>query len=176
MKISPQVGRNSIKTSVFLKFIIKICFLPITLDENAGTIRFKWISKTTLFHLTMNCGLYVLCLIFGNYLDKDSMKQISELNVIERLSMFSGNIFTVALIFPLILGRQLNNFDMKMVWDEKLTFPQQGLRTIFSFLGLNIGTHVGLMGILLQFGLNLQAIIKIQVFVFLGNYSFFKWN
>ena len=80
----------------------------------------------------------------------------------------------VAIIFPLILGRQFNQTDMKMVWDKKLAFPKQGLRTIFSAVGQNIGTNVGIMGFFLQFDLSWKTLFKIQLILFLGNFSFLK--
>ena len=174
MKISPQQQLKSTKTSLFLKFLIKICFLPITFEENDGTIRFKWISIKTLAHMFIYCGGFVFCCIFVHFVDTDMIKRISQQNVIESLSISSGSITVVAIIFPLILGRQFNQTDMSMVWDEKLAFPKQGLRTIFSAVGQNIGTNVGIMGFFLQFDLSWKTLFKIQLILFLGNFSFSK--
>ena len=125
MKISPQLKSKNSKTSVFLKFLIRICFLPITFDENEGKIRFKWISLKTLLHVVIYCVSYVLCCFALNFVDKDIVRRIAELNVIEAMSISAGGtISVVAITFPLILGTQLNHMDIKMVWDEQLSFPR----------------------------------------------------
>ena len=132
MKISPQSEPQSklTKTSLFLKFLINICFLPITFKENDGTVRFKWMSRKTLVHIFIYGGGYVFCCILVHLVDKDIMEKISEQNVIESLSISSGSITIVAIIFPLVLGAQFHQTDLKMLWAEQLSFPKQGLRGV----------------------------------------------
>ena len=175
MKISPQFMPNHSKTSVFLKFLIKICFLPITFEENERKIRFKWISRKTLSYVVIYCGGYVLFSFGANIVDTEALRKISEMNVIETLTISAGgSIAMVAITFPLILGRQLNNIDINMIWDEQLPFPRHGLKTIFSSVGLNLGTNVGMFGMFLRFNYSLQSILKVQSVLLLGNSAFLK--
>ena len=175
MKVSPELKANPSRTSLFLKFLIKICFLPITFEENERVIRFKWISRKTLSYVVIYCGGYVLGFFCANIVDTDALRKISEMNVIETLTISAGgSIAMVAITFPLILGRQLNNIDINMVWDEQLPFPRHGLKTIFSSVGLNLGTNIGMLGMFLRFNISLQSIVKVQSVLLLGNSAFLK--
>ena len=175
MKVSPELKANPSRTSLFLKFLIKICFLPITFNENERKIRFKWISRKTLSYVVIYGGGYVVCAFCVNFVDTDTLRKISEMNVIETLTLTSqGSITIMAITFPLILGRQLNNIDINMVWDEQLPFPRHGLKTIFSSVGLNLGTNVGMFGMFLRFNYSLQSIVKVQSVLLLGNSAFLK--
>ena len=172
MKISPQSKSTSSKTSVFLKFLIKICFFPITFVENERKIGFKWISRQTFVYVIFYCGGYFVIQSSMFFVDTEMMKRISEMNVIETWAISSSSISILAITFPLILARKLNNMDLRMVWDGSLAFPRHGLKNIFCIVGLNLGSNVAIFGMFLQFNISLQTIVKLQLIIFLGNSSF----
>ena len=68
MKISStenKDGRHQItKTALFVRFLVKICFFPISIRK--GLLHFKWISLKTLTYLSFSLGAigFKFCLYF----------------------------------------------------------------------------------------------------------------
>ena len=134
-----QLNSRPTKTSVFIKFLIKICFLPINLDE--GVIRFKLLSKKTLVHVVIYWGLYLLItsLDMSILTDDDVMSKIAEQNKLDTFSLLSLWVTNISILFPLFLCRGLNNMEIRMVWTEGLPFPKHGVTTILSHFMVVIG-------------------------------------
>ena len=95
-----QLSSRPTKTSVFMKFLTKISFFPITLDEAEGVIRFKLISKKTLAHVLIYWGLLLLIMsIMGAQMDVKVLSTIAEQNVFETFSIMAGNISYISIMF-----------------------------------------------------------------------------
>ena len=95
------------KTFVFINFLIRSCFFPITVEEGDREISFKWISRKTLSHLLFYCVSYILilsCLLYSLF-DYEFMMKILEKNTLETLSINCCLIGQIALLFPLILAK-----------------------------------------------------------------------
>ena len=107
------------KTSVFVKFLIKISFLPITLNEDQRRIRFQFASLKTLIYLIIYTGGFILLNLSSAFIiDSETLEKISARNKLETFSVFSGGVCSLAIIFPLILSRGLDNLDTRLVWDQ----------------------------------------------------------
>ena len=149
------------KTSVFIRFLIKVCFLPITLDENEQRIGFRLISWRSLAYVTIYIGLGLLSVVPMNYiLDEDSISNWRDGNVVETTTMSLNNILYISLIFPLLLAKGLNNINTKMVLNERLLFPKHGIKNIISFFGTIIGTVAAMIAFFWQFDGSLQDLAK----------------
>ena len=157
-----QLNSRPTKTSVFIKFLIKICFLPITLEEAEGVVRFKLLSKKTLAHVLIYWGLYLLMSISLSVLSiGKALSIIAEQNILETFSIAAGNISTVAFIFPLLLSRGLDNMDIRMVWNERLPFPKHGVKAIVSHFLVVIGYFAAFWGYLTPLNIPLETTEKI---------------
>ena len=157
------------KTSVFIKFLIKIAFLPLTLEENRRKIQFKFFSLKTLIYLTIYCGGFLLQNLFFLFiLDKDTMEKISARNKLETFSVFSCTVCGLAIIFPLLLSRGLNNLNIQLVWDQDLPFPTHGWKTILFYFGAVSGGNAAILGYLLSLQLQSQAFVKFLMLSCLG--------
>ena len=158
------------KTSVFIKFLIKVCFLPVKLEKNEQRVVFRLISKRSIAYIVIYMGLGILAFMsMYLFLGPDAFSKISGLNVLEMYSMFSNNIFYMAFIFPLLLAKSLSMINVKMVWNEQLPFPKHGVKTIISYFGSLAGTLTALLGFLLQMDLPPLSVAKVFSLVFTGN-------
>ena len=157
------------KTSVFIKFLIKISFLPLTLEENGRKIKFKFISLKTLIYLTIYGGGFILLHIFSIFVfDRDIVEKIFARNKLETFSVFSSSLCSLAIIFPLILSRGLNKLNISLVWDQHLPFPTHGGKTILFYFGAVGGGNAALLGYLLSLEIQSPAFIKFEIFSCLG--------
>ena len=52
--------RLQTKTSVFIKFLIRICFLPLNIDEETETLSFKFLSLKSLLYVVLYIGPNIL--------------------------------------------------------------------------------------------------------------------
>ena len=125
-----QLKSRQTKTSVFIKFLIKICFLPITSDD--GVLRFRFLSKKTLAHVVIYWGLFLLLLsVYSSFImDHTVLSKILEQNSLEIFSIMSGFVCNISILFPLLLSRGLNNMDIGMVWNDRMPFPKHGVSAI----------------------------------------------
>ena len=158
------------KTSVFIKFLIKVCFLPVKLEKNEQRVVFRLISKRSIAYIVIYMGLGILSFMaYGLILDPDAKSKISGENVVETYTMFSNNIFFVAFIFPLLLAKSLSMINIKMVWNEQLPFPKHGVKTIISYFRSVAGAQTALLGFLLQMDLPPLSVAKVFSLVLTGN-------
>ena len=158
------------KTSVFIKFLIKVCFLPVRLEKNEQRVVFRLISKRSIAYIVIYMGLGILAFMSGYLiLDPDAFSKISNENVVETYAMFSNHILYMAFIFPLLLAKSLSMINIKMVWNEQLPFPKHGVKTIISYFGSVAGTLTALLGFLLQMDLPPLSVAKVFSLVFTGN-------
>ena len=157
-----QLSSRPTKTSVFMKFLTKISFFPITLDEAEGVIRFKLISKKTLAHVLIYWGLLLLIMsIMGAQMDVKVLSTIAEQNVFETFSIMAGNISYISIMFPLLLCSGLNNMDIRMVWKERLPFPKHGVKAIVTHFGTVIGYFAAFWGYLTPLDIPLETTERI---------------
>ena len=162
------------KTSVFIKFLIKICVLPIEIEETGQKISFRFLSKSGLIYLVIYLGLGILMSSFHTYfMDDDLTTQLSQMNSVETYTMFATGILNVSLMFPLLLAKGLNDVNVEMIWDERLPFPKHGVKTIMSFFGSIAGISACSLGVLLQFDITLQSLLKIFIYLVSGNSHLF---
>ena len=143
-----QLNSRPTKTSVFIKFLVKICFLPITLDEAEGVIRFKLISKKTLTHVAIYGGLYLLITSIDAsiLMGEDILPKIAQQNKLDTFSLISLWVTNISIIFPLLLSIGLNKMDIRMVWNERLPFPKHGVTAIVSHFLAVMGFFAAAMG------------------------------
>ena len=157
------------KTSVFIKFLIKVCFLPVRLEKNEQRVVFRLISKRSIAYVVIYMGLGILAFMSGYLiLDPDAFSKISNENVVETYAMFSNHILYMAFIFPLFLAKSLSMIKIKMVWNEQLPFPKHGVKTIISYFGSLAGTLTALLGFLLQMDLPPLSVVKVFVLTSTG--------
>ena len=158
------------KTSVFIKFLIKVCFLPVKFEKNEQRVVFRLISKRSIAYIVIYMGLGILSFMaYGLILDPDAKSKISGENVVETYTMFSNNLFFVAFIFPLFLAKSLSMIKIKMVLNEQLPFPKHGVKTIISYFGSVAGAQTALLAYLLQMDLPPLSVAKVFSLVFTGN-------
>ena len=65
MKVKPEslMDESCTRTSYFVRFLLRICFLPIYIKGQK--VRFSFFSWKTLVHLAINIGVLTLLLILG---------------------------------------------------------------------------------------------------------------
>ena len=164
-----DLGYSHTKTSVFIKIIIRICFLPITIEDDRR-ISFKLMSKKTLAFGIIYFGCYFIISFFSIYcLGSEMMTKISEQNKIETFSVFSSSISTVSLIFPLVLAKALDQEYFQNFYDDQLTFPKQGIKTIIAFFGFIIGSVLAVSGYIMHLDMPIQNGVKIASTTLLRN-------
>ena len=90
--------RKQTKTSLFIKFLIRISFLPLTMDERTETLSFKLISVKTLFYVLLYIGPNVLiyCLLPTDTIQEFNANQTPLEAASGYLSLISG----LCLLFP----------------------------------------------------------------------------
>ena len=89
------------KTSTFIKVLIKICFLPISLDMPTESITFKLLSLKTLVYIVMYIGpnIFINVLWFWS---PDAVNQFNtKQNFIEVASGWFTMISSLCLLLPL---------------------------------------------------------------------------
>ena len=68
MKVKPEIMMDEpcTRTSSFVRFLVKICFIPIYLKGEK--VRFSFFSWKTLVHLTISIGVYSSLSILGMHI------------------------------------------------------------------------------------------------------------
>ena len=153
------------KLSTFLKFLVKIRFLPVTISEDEGKMRFRFMSRRTLEHIVLYLVSWTLWTTFYFiYLwDEAEVKKLQEAKTtsfIEKFCAHSSGGGGLTALFPLLLARGLDNVHLDAVWDHQISFPKHGLKTISCFLWILVGSCLGQLGYLLQFDLASNYIYK----------------
>ena len=89
---------NLTKTSIFLKFLIKICFLPVTIDRETETLTFRFLSIKSFLYVLLYIGPSILInfLWSSNAVKEFNTKQTALEVASGWLSLFSG----LCLLFP----------------------------------------------------------------------------
>ena len=156
-----QLSSRPTKTSFFIKFLIKICFLPITLDD--GMIRFKLVSKKTMAHVGIYWGLLLIIMtIYSAYfMDDTVMSKILEQNGLEIFSIMSGLVANISVLFPILLAKGLNNMDLRLVWKERMPFPKYGVIVILAQFLIVIGFFGAFWGYLTPMDIPVDTFDKI---------------
>ena len=159
------------KTSVFIRFLIRVCFLPITLEEKDQRIGFKLISGRGLVYIVIYIGMGLLAMLSLNLvLDRDTLSKITDGNVVETYTIFFSNIFYISYIFPLLLAKGLNKTSVKIGWNERLPFPTHGVKSIISYFCSTLGSVAALVGFLLQFDVPHSYLTKICLIALTGKF------
>ena len=168
MKINTLQFRNNkssppSKISAFVQFLVKIRYLPVTVNKEERKIRFRLMSTRTWTHIGLYLVSYTLWSTFYMvYLwDPEAVEKISEKNIIEKISTNSGTASVMALFFPLVLARGLDNVDLEAFWDQQLPFPQHGIKTLLSYLWMLTGSGVAKLGYILQFDLSSDYTLRV---------------
>ena len=168
-----ELNFSPTKNSVFIKVLIKICFLPITIEGNERRISFKLLSKKSLAHVIIYYGFYSLISLSSmSVFDSELLTKISQQNKLETFSVFSVAISSLSLIFPLVLARGLDRIDFQRVWEENLSFPKHGAKTIISFIGIIIGAVAAMFGYLINVQFPVEDTAKIFSMSILGKGPF----
>ena len=151
------------KISAFIKFLVKIRYLPVTINEEERKIRFRLMSTRTWTHFGLYFVSYSLWTTFYVvYLwDPENLDKISEKNIIETFSTNSGTASAMALFFPLVLARGLDNVNLEAFWDNQLPFPKHGVKTLLSYLWMLTGSGVAQLGYILQFDFTSDYIVRV---------------
>ena len=97
---SPNEEKQT-KTSVFINVLIKICFLPISLDKLTETITFKFLSVKTLVYIMMYIGPNILINILWFWSPNAINQFNTNQNFIEVASGWFTMISGLCLILPL---------------------------------------------------------------------------
>ena len=139
VNIAPMEIENKTKTSRFIEFLVKVCFLPIATEDNGRRIRFKPTSCRTLVHMMIYWGTFLLlslCMLW--VFDDVTLIKLMGRNGLESIAASSTGLQSVALIFPILLARGLDHTKAEMVLDG-VQFPAHGVKTIVSYFGVNLG-------------------------------------
>ena len=173
-----QAHSSPTKTAAFVKFLIKICFLPIAFKKDEGKIRFKFMSRKSLVFFIIYFGSFVIMTISLKYIVGDDFFEIiKEKNILETLSVGSNSISGVAIIFPLLLARGLDNMDVGWVSSDLLPFPKHGRKTICSYFGSSFGSNIAMLGYLLQLGQPYEFTLRIVTYsIAVGLFIFIFWT
>ena len=160
------------KMSVFIRFLVKISFLPVKMEEN-GKIRFKLISNRALIYLLFYCGLYILITLISTMFnfDQNFLKKIHQQNILETLSVSSIGVCGFSMMFPLLLARSLNNLDTRLVFHDRLPFPRHGLKILISYFCLLTGSFTAMVCYLIHFGM--ENVVRTALSTFPRQYYVF---
>ena len=155
------------KTSIVIRFLIKVCFLPITLEENKQRIGFRLISWRSLAYVIIYIGLGTFLLfspgllllllpaegrkLMNSTTHEEKFTQFRAGNVLEKFTPYFNQLTHISFIFPLILAKGLNNINTKIVWNERLPFPKHGIKSIISYFGSITGTLISMITFFLQY-------------------------
>ena len=96
-----NVAIKQTKTSVFIKVLIKIGFLPISIDKLTDTITFKFLSLKTLVYIVMYIGPNILINVLW-FWSPDAISQFNtKQNLLEVASGWFTMISGLCLLLPL---------------------------------------------------------------------------
>ena len=162
------------KTSVLIKFLIKVCFLPISFNKNEERIAFRVISLRCLAYTAIYVGLGILSPLSMRFiLNEDTLTKMKDgKNVVQKYTMLSNNIFCVSFIFPLLIAKGLDNINIKIVWNERLPFPKHGIKSIITYFVSVTGSQVALVAIFLQNDVPLQDLARCISVTLSGKFSY----
>ena len=105
-----ETKRDKSKTTIFLRSLIKIFFIPITIDPVRNEIHFRFWSKPTILHIILYWIPFLAIEMFALYLAKVSgLTDHIESNssTIEMYSKWIQNIIQLAMFFPLMICYQI---------------------------------------------------------------------
>ena len=98
---SPNEEIKQTKTSVFINVLIKICFLPISVNKLTETITFKFLSVRTLVYIVMYIGPNILINILWFWSPNAINQFNTNQNFIEVASGWFTMISGLCLLLPL---------------------------------------------------------------------------
>ena len=113
---SPNEEIKQTKTSVFINVLIKICFLPISVNKLTETITFKFLSVRTLVYIVMYIGPNILINILWFWSPNAINQFNTNQNFIEVASGWFTMISGLCLILP--LGTFINTNKSKLHLDK----------------------------------------------------------
>ena len=105
-----ETKRDKSKTTKFLRLLVKIFLIPLTIDQTKNEIRFMFWSKPTMFHIILYWIPFFALEIYTLYLGKVSgLTDHIELTstVIEQYSKWFQYIIQLAMFLPLMLCYQI---------------------------------------------------------------------
>ena len=113
---SPNEEIKQTKTSVFINVLIKICFLPISVNKLTETITFKFLSVRTLVYIVMYIGPNILINILWFWSPNAINQFNTNQNFIEVASGWFTMISGLCLLLP--LGTFINTNKSKLHLDK----------------------------------------------------------
>ena len=130
-------------TSKFMHMLMKVGFLPLTVDEREDKVKFKLWSKSTMFHiliLSMYFGvifLYATMFSAANLFDKIR----TQLTTIETTSLWGSCLSHLSITFPIIIAKGLSSASTpaSLLLNPTLKFPKHAKSTI-------VATGVSVLG------------------------------
>ena len=115
-KIEPfYKGLKQTRTEVFMKILLKICYLPGILDKEKKTITFKFWSRPTVIHISIYLMLYLILHFINSYLSfpVEKFKELVETHsFVEFASQVSFVLAFEATFFPILIFKNFDEITM----------------------------------------------------------------
>ena len=117
-------------TASFVEFLVKTCFLPISIKENK--IIFKIISWKTFFHIFLSLSYFIasflLMFAFGSTGFDKMLAGVGSYELVSLVLM--GLSMVTALVIPAILSAGLASLGPEIILRNDLRFPKKAYRII----------------------------------------------
>ncbi len=132
-----ETKRDKSKTTKFLRLLVRIFLIPLTIDPTKNEIRFMFWSKPTMFHIILYWIPFYGIEIYTFYAGKVSGLTdhiASNSSTIEQYSKWLQYIIQLAMFFPLMLCHQIGK--KKLSADLFLGYAHCPGRTWCNFLSI----------------------------------------
>ena len=117
-------------TAIFLEFLVKTCFLPISIKEDK--IAFKIFSRKTCLHIFLSLSFFslsfLLIFVFGGTGLEMMMAGAGSYELVSLVLM--GLSMVTALVIPAILSAGLASLGPEIILRSNLRFPKKAYRII----------------------------------------------
>ena len=134
-----------------IKIVIHICLLPVHLDKEKRTVKFKFWSAQTMKHLLFFWIPHITVLIIFWYTAQNdgTVQSFAENSFATTSSGFGTVLVFMAIFFVIPLVTRLDSIPTWIILDEKnMTFPKYGAQNIIGFFGLTLGGILYTQGVL----------------------------
>ena len=89
----------------------------------------------------------MIMIIDASILMEDNVRsKIAEQNKLDTFSLIACWITNISIVFPLLLSRELNNMDVRLVWNERMPFPKHGVTAIVTHFLFVVGFFAAYLG------------------------------
>ena len=155
-------NEKKMATPKFIKFLIKINFLPIKMNKEK--IFFKVQSKRFIIHFIIYWIPLILSFFYFWTMSAvngliDKMSRVS--TFAEEFATYSTVAIVAAIFIPTKIAAGLNNQPLNLILNPAIRFPRHGAWTLASFLMMFIGSNIHMAGLLLQLDVPKDLLYKL---------------